>query len=528
MVALLLVGYYVRTKQVLQDEHMGEISHQLRAMQDELAHDTYAGYRAATQHGERIVTDLDLASAHAYLAYTYAILWGEHGDDTEALARSHLAKAQAAKIQHSYLTVAEGYLKLFGGDSKGAEVLLAAAATEPPTVDEGGCARHTFSLLSGALGIIQMHAGDLESAYRNLKAAQAELPADPRTNTALGKVLYHQGAEFQAANAFDTALRCEKDHAGAALGVALMALDLGKLDTAEKFVSRVLAASPAPSQRQLAIAHMANAVLLDQRNKAADADREQALAEGLKSPSKDLYLTLARRLLLIGKKEEAAAAVRQAPVRQWERPGLERDFAAFPSAGGFMAGKVYAETVASPFVCVETSPNAELVVTVDTAGCFGGSSTNLRLSINNQTATLKGEFGLTAGAHDGQPGPLHFPHSQEVALTQEERAQVVRTIGAAATHPESPSTCHSTTSLWARVTWRCADQAGKRPASGSISFGSSECGGLFETGYNRANGVDRAVEALFNRHRLDEARQATMRELHARASGKDGGVDEVP
>jgi len=317
--------------------HRRDIARLRRTMQDGISHDSFVGYQAACAAGEKVVTDLDpnLYSAHAFLAYADALRWGEYGEDVERLAKEHLSKAKAAKIEHTHLMAAEAYLKFFSGDVDGAKAIL-----EPVVADKS----RRSPLLMSTLGIIELRSGDLEKASRHLKDAQNLAPADPRINAALAEVIRRQGDTFYAATYYDAAFRYERDHARAKLGVVQMAIDTGKWETAEKFVTDVLTAVPPPSARQLAVAHMAKAVILDKQGHSAEADREAALALSLKAPSADLYLTLARRLLLAGKKGDAAAAIRDAPVRPWERPGLERDFASLPA---LLVGAIVSEPDAS-------------------------------------------------------------------------------------------------------------------------------------------------------------------------------------
>ena len=304
--ALGLAGFFIKRKH--DAEVAGKIAKLLDVMKNEIAHDSFAGYKKACEAGSTIVTELDpaLYSAHAYLSYAYAIRWGEHGEDVSDRAKEHLGKAKAAKEAHSHIQAAEAFIKFFGGDTQGAENMLGAA------VEENERNNKKSTLLMSVLGILQMHSGDLEKAQRNLKSAQALAPADPRINAALGNVLRRQGNEFQAANAYETALRYERDHAEAQLGVALMAIDTGKSDTAEKFVKKLLAADPPPSPRQLAMAHMANAIVLDEQSKGGEADKEQLIAIETDSRNAELYILKARRLNRAGKADEAIVSVREA------------------------------------------------------------------------------------------------------------------------------------------------------------------------------------------------------------------------
>ncbi|HEY3449080.1 MAG TPA: tetratricopeptide repeat protein [Myxococcales bacterium] len=304
-------------------EVAGKIAKLMDVMKNEIAHDSFAGYKKACDAGATIVTDLDpsLYSAHAYLAYAYAIRWGEHGEDVSDRAKEHLAKAKAAKQDHSHIQAAEAFIQFFGGDTQGAENMLSAA------VEENEKNNKKSTLLMSVLGILQMHSGDLEKAQKNLKAAQTLAPADPRINAALGNVLRRQGNEFQAANAYETALRYERDHAEAQLGVTLMAIDTGKWETADKFIKKLLVADPPPSPRQLAMAHMANAIVLDEQNKTGDADKEQLIALEMDARNSELYILKARRLNRVQKTDEAIAAIREALKLDPRRASFQAELA---------------------------------------------------------------------------------------------------------------------------------------------------------------------------------------------------------
>lgn len=304
--ALALGGYFYYRKTT--KERDGKIAKLLDVVKNEVAHDSFAGYKKACDAGATIITDLnpDLFSAHAYLAYAYAIRWGEHGEDVADRAKEHLTKSKAAKQDHSHIQAAEALIQFYSGDTQGAENMLSAM------VEENEKNNKKSTLLMSVLGILQMQAGDLEKAQKNLKAAQTLAPADPRINAALGNVLRRQGNEFQAANAYETALRYERDHAEAQLGVTLMAIDMGKWETADKYIKKLLAADPPPSPRQLAMAHMANAMVLDEQNKGSDADKEQLIALEMDPRNAELYILKARRLNRAGKTDDAINAVREA------------------------------------------------------------------------------------------------------------------------------------------------------------------------------------------------------------------------
>ncbi|MBI5546450.1 MAG: tetratricopeptide repeat protein, partial [Deltaproteobacteria bacterium] len=121
--------------------------------------------------------------------------------------------------------------------------------------------------------------------------------------------------------------RYEKDHAEAQLGVARMAIDTGKYETAEKFIKKLMAADPPPSPRQLAMAYLASAIVLDEQGKSAEADKEQARAFDTDSRNAELYILKARRLTRAGKSEDAIASIREAIKRDPKRANFYAELA---------------------------------------------------------------------------------------------------------------------------------------------------------------------------------------------------------
>ncbi|MFN7134470.1 MAG: tetratricopeptide repeat protein, partial [Myxococcales bacterium] len=142
-------------------------------------------------------------------------------------------------------------------------------------------------------------------------------PADPRINAALGNVQRRQGNEFSATNAYDTALRYERNHAEALLGFALMHIESDRPEArskAKEFLEKLTSPTmdPPPSSRQLALARMAKAIVLDFEAKKDEADRLEAQALEADPKNSELHILKSRRLARAGKQDEAIAAVREA------------------------------------------------------------------------------------------------------------------------------------------------------------------------------------------------------------------------
>lgn len=309
LVTLGLVGFYlVRQSRA---ERETEIAKLLKKMQEELSHDNYASYKKASELGGRITEELDpnLFSAHAFLAYAYAIRWGEHGEGDRAKqpALEHLEKAKKANMPHSYLSAAEAYIQFFQGDPDKAIRQL-----EQEISDQDARGQNSTLLLS-TLGIIQTHAGRLESAISNLRKAQLAAPADSRISAWVGNALRRQGGnDVLAANAYEQALRYEKNHAEAQLGVALMAVDAGKPETAEKYIEMLLKAEPPPSNRQLALARLAYAIILDGKGKKMEANEEEQKALAADPENGELYIMKAGRQKRAGDVKGALESIKHA------------------------------------------------------------------------------------------------------------------------------------------------------------------------------------------------------------------------
>lgn len=303
-----------------------EIAKLLKQMQDELSHDNYASYKKVCDLGERITGDLnpDLFSAHSFLSYAYAIRWGEHGEGDRAKgpAQEHLAKAKASGQEHSYLYAAEAYIHFFQGDPE-----KAIRELEAKIADQDARGQNSTLLLS-TLGILQTHAGSLELAINNLRKAQMAAPADSRISAWMGNAYRRQGGnDVLAANAYEQALRYEKNHAEAQLGVALMAVDAGKPETAEKYIELLLKAEPPPSNRQLALARLAYAIILDGKSKKTEADNEEQKALASDPNNGELYIMRASRQKRAGDIKGALESINKAIQLEPKRTSFQIELA---------------------------------------------------------------------------------------------------------------------------------------------------------------------------------------------------------
>ncbi|RYZ34860.1 MAG: tetratricopeptide repeat protein [Myxococcaceae bacterium] len=280
--------------------------------------------------------DPDSTAAHGYLAYAYAIRWGEHGggDDARRQAEEHLAAAQKSKELSSHLIAAQALVKTYSGKGKEALTELDAQVKDLNEKNKAS------SLLYLTLGLIQMNAGDLERSRDSLERAQALAPDDPRVYAGLGAVYRRLGQDNTAWKNYDFALRYEKDHPESLLGRSLLMLDQDEpnYELVNQMIKKLLEVDPPPSPRQLAAAQLARSLLIarvslampnlkpDVQQKLSEAtgvpvDAAKAKAEVLKAEetgfaldkqNPELNLIKGRRLFAEGNFDAAAEEIRKA------------------------------------------------------------------------------------------------------------------------------------------------------------------------------------------------------------------------
>ena len=241
----------------------------LKEVSDQLRHDSFASYKKATDAAQAALeVEPSSVLAHGYLAYAYAIRWGEHGDgdDARRFAEEHLAAVRRSGEQDKYADAAEALLATYEG--KGTQALGTLEAKTKALDDKG----QPSALLYLTQGIIQMNVGDLEKARESLEKAQALAPSDPRVYSALGTLHRRRGDARAAEQNYGFALRYERDHPESLLGGALLSLEsdnAARYPGAATQLKKLLDADPPPSPRQLATAHLARALLVSRVTAAA-------------------------------------------------------------------------------------------------------------------------------------------------------------------------------------------------------------------------------------------------------------------
>ena len=334
-IPLVVFGYYFYSKH--STEKSRELKKSLNAASELLKRDSYDSYKKASEVADKALeVDSDSTVAHGYLAYAYAIRWGEHGggDDARRKAEEHLAAGKQGKDISSHLIAAEALIQTYGG--KGKEALGKLEETVKGLDAEG----RSSSLLYLTQGLIQMNAGDMERARDSLERAQVLSPDDPRIYAGLGAVYRRLGQDNTAWKNYDFALRYEKDHPESLLGRALLMLeqDAPNYGLAHTMLKKLLESDPPPSPRQLAAAHLARSLLIsrvstemaslkpDVQQKLSEAtavplDKDKARAEMLKSEetgfaldkqNPELHLIKGRRLRAENSFDAAAEEIRKA------------------------------------------------------------------------------------------------------------------------------------------------------------------------------------------------------------------------
>jgi len=310
----------------------------LKEASEQLKHDSFASYKKACTAAEQALeVQPNAVAPHAYLAYAYAIRWGEHGDgdDARRFAEEHLQAARAGGEVDSHLYAAEALLQQYAGQGTRA---LGELTRRVKAFDEEG---HASSLLYLTLGLVQMNAGDLERARESLEKAQALAQSDPRIYAALGTLHRRRGDTRTAEQNFAAALRYEKDHPESLLGLGLLLLDQdnpGRYPAAATNLKKLLDAEPPPSPRQLAMAHLGRALLVakvqavlpslrpdDQKSLAertgvplerpaaqALVTREEADGFSLDRANPELHLLKGKRLVAEGQLDAGIQEMREA------------------------------------------------------------------------------------------------------------------------------------------------------------------------------------------------------------------------
>ncbi|RKG72373.1 tetratricopeptide repeat protein [Corallococcus terminator] len=314
-----------------------ELKKNLDVATEQLKHDSFVSYKKACEAADlALEVDPDSTAAHGYLAYAYAIRWGEHGggDDARRQAEEHLAAAQKTQELSSHLIAAQALVKTYSG--KGKEALTELDAQVKDLNDKNKAS----SLLYLTLGLIQMNAGDLERSRDSLERAQTLAPDDPRVYAGLGAVYRRLGQDNTAWKNYDFALRYEKDHPESLLGRSLLMLDQDEPNygLVNQMIKKLLEVDPPPSPRQLAAAQLARSLLIarvslampglkpEVQQSLAEAtgvpvDAAKAKAEVLKAEetgfaldkqNPELNLIKGRRLFAEGNFDAAAEEIRKA------------------------------------------------------------------------------------------------------------------------------------------------------------------------------------------------------------------------
>lgn len=320
-----------------------EVNRLLSLSADQFKADTFASYKKAAELAEQALNlDPKNVKALGYLAYAYAVRWGEHGGGQEASERAikYLADGKAGmspEDRSSHLFAAEGLVALYEGKGPAG---LKALEDRIKEVDPEG---RKASLLFLTLGIMQLNLGMLDQAKESLEKAKNIASDDPRVYAAYATLQRRRGLDFDALRNYEFALKYTRSsHPDSLLGRALLVLDQDNPDrgylTAARDLKALIESEPPPSPRQLAIANMTRALLVSrvsndlplytdkafqkslEEGTGVSADKAKAAAEIAKAESQadndrgnpELEIIRGKRLFWEKKFDDAAAAIRRA------------------------------------------------------------------------------------------------------------------------------------------------------------------------------------------------------------------------
>jgi tetratricopeptide (TPR) repeat protein len=278
----------------------------LKETQELVGRDSIGAYRGAAEKCQAILKeDPGSLAGHAFLAYVDALRFLEHAEGDGVRGEAIIQLEAGRKLgNHSHLIAAEAYLKAATGDLAGGLAGLKAELEDP--------ARQT-GLLSGAMGTLLMSSGDLEGAREWLVRAQKLNPNDVRIAQQLAEQYRRRGEgyEQQAENAYQLALRLQKDHVPSQLGRAMLLLERGLYDQAAQHVQQVLTGGDA-SPRQQALAYAVRGSVLFAQGKATEGTADEKKALELDPQSPDLPWLIGRRQLRDGEAPAAVASIQRA------------------------------------------------------------------------------------------------------------------------------------------------------------------------------------------------------------------------
>ncbi|HTP51012.1 MAG TPA: tetratricopeptide repeat protein [Anaeromyxobacteraceae bacterium] len=298
-----------------------KVARLLKEASELIAKDSHGGYKQASALLEQVLQkDPASLAGHAYLAYIDALRWGEHGegDTFREEAKKHLVAARREATSHSHMIAADAYLKAYGGDPQGAIADLTRVLRGP----EAG----TSGLLFGALGVLQMKSGDLDSARESLTTARKFADRDVRVNQMLAEVYRRAGQARKAKTFYDAAYLLSREHVPTLLGAATVYIDEGQYDTALKFVQAVMDASDV-SPRQRALAQALRGTILFAKGRAAEGAKDEQDALTLDPTNPDIQEQIGRRKLAGGDAGGAAAAIEKAIEMDPQRVAFYVDLA---------------------------------------------------------------------------------------------------------------------------------------------------------------------------------------------------------
>lgn len=324
LAALILITSVVFGYRMYQKHRTEEIDRLTQIAVPAFNQDTYGAYKKAAEALQRIVDNED--DAHpltlARLAHTYAILVNEHGDSgyKEKLDKV-LPEAERLGPDISHTVAARALVKMGAGrDRKSAE---AARAIVQPLVDRVASEQGPPTYADLTLGLIEMRLGEYEDAYRRLTHTRDSLLGSVRARVLQAMAAYKARRLGAAQAGFQAALRAEPNHPGALAWLALVMLERGNMDGAQRALNRFdqVAAQfkKDVSDKDRALAEYARSEIFRSAGEDSKAAGAYALARRLDPGNADFPYGRGRWLLRNDRAKEAIKPLSEAVKAEPDR-----------------------------------------------------------------------------------------------------------------------------------------------------------------------------------------------------------------
>ena len=237
----------------------------LKEASEQLRHDSFASYKKATDAATAALDiDPNSALAHGYLAYAYAIRWGEHGDgdDARRLRRGAPGVACAGSGTRTAASPTRPRRSSRATRGRGPRRSPRSRARSRRSTRRGRPAPSSTSPRASSRCSSVTWSAHARAWRRRSRRRRAT-----RASTRPWARCYRRRGDARAADQnYGFALRYERDHPESLLGQGAAGARLGQrhrlLAGRGDHLKKLLDADPPPSPRQLAVAHLARALLV--------------------------------------------------------------------------------------------------------------------------------------------------------------------------------------------------------------------------------------------------------------------------